>query len=134
MAQLTISVTEFVQRITQIVAADVIDLCVKVCTPPGLPIEASPEKIATATITRVTASVTSVTLKAANSSRGGLLLYNDTKKDAFVKYGLTASATSFTILMRPRAHHFIDGPIYTGIVDAIWKAGATGAMQVTELP
>lgn len=83
-------------------------------------------------ISRVSASATNVTISASNAFRKGLVLYNDSSSSCFVKYGATATSTSFSVKMSAESHHFIDGPIYTGIVDGIWES-ATGAMQVTEL-
>lgn len=95
----------------------------------------SPSSIGTDT--RATASTSNTIIKAANSNRLGLFLYNDSNRNAFVKYGTVATVTSFAIKMPPGSHHFIDGPIYTGAVDAIWETTAgpalTGAMQTTEL-
>ena len=86
----------------------------------------------TAAVTSVSASITSVTLKIANVDRVGLLLYNDSCADCFVKYGATASLTDFSVKIKGGGHHFIDGPIYSGKVDAIWNS-ADGAMKVTEI-
>jgi len=87
-----------------------------------------------AVITRVAASATSVTLKASNSARKGIILYNDSNGICCVKYGSTAGTSDFTVKVFPDGHHFIDGPIYSGVIDAIWtSAGVVGAMQVTEL-
>ncbi len=97
------------------------------------PITGIPAEADTPDITRVTASTSSVLIKAANTNRLELILFNDSNKDAFVKYGTTATSTSFTALMPPSSHYFIDLARYTGRVDAIWKTGVSGAMQITEL-
>lgn len=92
----------------------------------------------TATLTNVVASATSVTLQAANTSRKGLVVVNDsTGADLYVKLGATASVTSYTYFL-PRG---INGQLsilelppicFTGVVDGIWSS-ASGNARVTEL-
>jgi len=84
------------------------------------------------TLSNVAGAASSTTLAAANTARLGLFLFNDSNKDCFIKYGTTASVTSFTVKLPPEGHHFIDGPIYNGRVDGIWSS-ANGFMRVTEL-
>lgn len=86
-----------------------------------------------ATVTSVNASAASVTLKAANASRHGLLIFNDADKALYLKYGATASATSFTVKIAAGGYSEMPQPIYQGVVDGIWEAGPTGAARVTEL-
>lgn len=83
----------------------------------------------TPTLTNVAASVTSVTLKAANTARQELLIFNDSTSLLYVKYGATASATSFTHYVPAYSLCVIDD--YDGIVDGIWVS-ATGSARVTE--
>lgn len=90
-------------------------------------------KSATPTPTNVSASATSVTLLAANGSRLGVLVYNDSASALYIKYGATASTTSFTV--KVPAFTLWEMPsavLHTGRLDAIWDA-ATGAARVTEL-
>src|SRR6476469_10010433 len=51
---------------------------------------------ATATTANVAASITVVTLLAANTSRKGAYIFNDSTSVVYVKLGSAASATSFT--------------------------------------
>lgn len=88
---------------------------------------------AAATLTNVAASATSVQLLASNSSRTQAVFYNDTDKNAYVKLGTTASATSFSYLLVPGATLELPKPIYTGRIDCIWAAGPTGSMRITEI-
>lgn len=92
----------------------------------------SVEVSATATLTNVSSSATNVTLHASNTARLGLFLYNDSTSSCYVKFGATASATSFTVFMGPGAYWEMPRPMYTGIVDGIWVS-ANGTMRVTEL-
>lgn len=83
-------------------------------------------------VTAVTASVTNTTLIASNSSRRGILLYNDSTSIVRVKFGTTASSSSFSFKLYPNC--FYDNPTmcYTGIITGIWES-ANGNMLVTQL-
>ena len=61
-----------------------------------------------------------------------MILYNDANVAAFIKFGSTATKTSFTAKVQAAETFFNDGPIYTGAVDAIWDVSSTGGMSVTE--
>lgn len=85
----------------------------------------------TTAVTSVSASATSVTLKAANTARKGLIIFNDSQAILFVKLGATASSTSYTYALFNADS--VEIPFgYTGIVDGIWTS-ATGAARVTEI-
>ena len=89
-------------------------------------------KAATSTVTRVSSSTTSIVLVAANASREGLLLYNDSSATQTIKFGTTATATDFSIRLTPRATYEMGNPIYVGQIDVI-SSSTNGAIQVTEL-
>ena len=95
-------------------------------------IETIEDRPATATLANVSGSATNVTLRASNALRLGLLLFNDSTASCYVKFGATASATSFTVFLGPGAYYELPHPCYTGIVDGIWTAAA-GTMRVTEM-
>lgn len=95
-------------------------------------IAVKPAASTTATLANVASSATNVTLRAANTARLGLLLYNDSTSSCYMKFGATASATSFTVFLGPGAYWEMRAPIYTGLVDGIWTSAA-GTMRVTEL-
>lgn len=90
-----------------------------------------PRQSSTATLTNVSASVTSVTLLAANAARVGVIVWNDSTATLYIKYGATASATSTSVRMEPDSYWEMPEPVHPGIMDAIWTA-ATGAARVTE--
>jgi hypothetical protein len=90
------------------------------------------EKVASASITQVAVSTTSAVLKASNSARKYLTVFNDAATVLCVKYGATASATSFTVKIPAGAIWEMSEVIYTGTVDAILVSG-TGNAYVTEL-
>jgi hypothetical protein len=84
----------------------------------------------TATLANVSASASSVTLQASNTSRKALVVVNDSTVLLYVKYGSTASTTSYSY--RLEAGETLREDLYTGIVTGIW-ASATGAARMTEL-
>lgn len=85
---------------------------------------------ATSTLSNVAGSASSVTLIAANTARKKVVMYNDSTADCYVKYGSTASSTSFTWLMAAGSH--IEETEYNGIITGIWTS-ATGNMRVSEI-
>jgi hypothetical protein len=85
----------------------------------------------TATLTNVASSAANVTLLSLNTARVGATIYNDSTAILYVKFGTTASATSYTIQMA--ANSYFETPFkYTGRIDGIW-ASANGNARITEL-
>lgn len=97
-----------------------------------LPIGSGYATAGTATLTNVASSATSVALLAANTARKGLIVENDSTAIAFLKFGATASATSFSVRLPANTRWEMSAPVYTGQIDAIW-ASANGAARVTQL-
>lgn len=90
-----------------------------------------PTPSSTGTLSNVSASITSVTLLASNTSRRGAIVHNDSAKALYVKLGSSASLTSYTELLL--ADDTWEVPYgYTGIITGIWTA-ASGTARVTEL-
>lgn len=93
-------------------------------------------RAATPTLANVAASASSVTLLAANAARLGAAIVNDSTSILYVKFGSTASATSFTVCLAgsvagvPAYYEVPFG--YVGIITGIWVS-ATGAARVTEV-
>lgn len=78
----------------------------------------------------VASSATNVTLLSSNASRKGASIMNDSTQVLYVKFGATASATSFHVKMD--AGSYLEVPFgYTGIIDGIW-ASANGSARVGE--
>jgi hypothetical protein len=78
----------------------------------------------------VGSSATNVTLLASNAARKGASIMNDSTEVLYVKFGATASATSFHVKMA--AGSYLEVPFgYTGIIDGIW-ASANGNARVGE--
>lgn len=89
----------------------------------------------TATLSNVAGSASSVTLLAANTSRIGAQVTNDSSALLYIKFGTTASTTSYTVVLAGAASapfSYYEVPAgYTGRIDGIW-ASATGNARVTE--
>lgn len=89
---------------------------------------------ATATLSNVNDSATSVTVLAANANRLGAMFYNDSTVALYLKMGATASTTSFTVKIASQGYYELPTTsVYTGILDGIWDSDASGAVRVTEL-
>lgn len=86
----------------------------------------------TATTTNVASSASSVTLLAANTSRRGATIFNDSTAVLYVKFGTTASTSSFTYKVAAGGTLELPVPIYRGRIDGIWSA-ANGNARITEM-
>jgi len=89
----------------------------------------------TATLANVGDSATSVTVLAANVARKGAIIVNDSTAILYLKFGATASTTSYTYKIDTMETLEIPGGpvVYTGIIDGIWASDAGGNARVTEL-
>lgn len=85
----------------------------------------------TNTITRVTSSATTVSLLAANTSRKGAIFYNESTAILYLKFGATASVTSYTVQIPANGTYELKAPITQAAIDGIWAA-ANGAVMITE--
>lgn len=91
----------------------------------------TPSTSGTATPTSVTASITSISLLAANSARKGTTIWNNSTANLYVELGATASISAFTA--RVGAGGYYEIPFtYTGAISGIWEA-ANGSALVREL-
>jgi hypothetical protein len=90
------------------------------------------EKCATATVTSVNDSATSVTLLAANTARKGASIWNHSDATLYVKFGGAASLTDFSVILITNSYFELGQPMYPGIVCGIWDANSTGAARITE--
>jgi hypothetical protein len=96
------------------------------------PIPAKEQRAATPSLANVAGSASSVTLLAANAARLGAYVFNDSASALYVKFGATASASSFTVKVAAGGYYELPHPCYTGLVDGIWDS-ATGNARVTEV-
>jgi hypothetical protein len=83
------------------------------------------------TVTTVAGNASNVTLLASNANRLGATIFNDSVASLYVKFGATASVTSFTIRMSSGSYYELPFN-YTGQIDGIWSA-ATGSARITEI-
>lgn len=94
------------------------------------------QQAATATLSNVAASATSVTLLSSNTARIGATITNDSSSVVYIKFGTTASTTSYTVVLAGAASapfSYYEVPAgYNGRIDGIW-ASATGNARITEL-
>lgn len=97
-----------------------------------LQVSAAQTAATSATLANVSASASSVTLQASNANRRGWMMFNDSASAAFIKFGATASATSFTVKVLAGGYYEMPLPAYTGVIDCIW-ATATGSARMTEI-
>jgi len=115
----------FVPKLAQGAATDAkLDDLIAIVTPTGL----------TATLSNVGDSATNVTVLASNASRKSAVIVNDSSAVLYLKFGATASATSFTYKLQADDTVIIDSQnLYTGVIDGIWASDAGGSARVTEL-
>lgn len=92
------------------------------------------QKAATSTTSNVAASATSTSILALNATRKGAMIFNDSAATLYLKFGTTASTTSYTVQIAGNGYYeFPAYPgLYTGACDGIWSS-ATGNARVTEL-
>ena len=91
------------------------------------------ETVSAATVTSLASAATSAQLLAANASRKGLILNNTDANAVLVKYGTTASSTSYTVRILQNGYWEMPKPIYTGRIDVIWEADGSGSIYATEM-
>jgi len=84
----------------------------------------------TATVANVASSATSVTLFSAAGRAAGRAVFNDSSAILYLKFGATASTTSYTVQLAAGAYYEFPQPAYSGQVDGIW-ASANGFARVT---
>lgn len=87
---------------------------------------------ATGATTSTAATTSAATLKAANTGRKGLTVYNDSSDTLYVLLGAgTVSTTVFTVQMASETYYEVPFG-FAGVVTGIWS-GTNGAARVTEI-
>lgn len=90
-----------------------------------------PTPSTTATLSNVAGSASSVTVLALNTARLGATIVNDSTSRVYLKFGSSASTTSYSYTLFQ--YETLEVPFgYTGIITGIWDS-ATGSARVTEL-
>lgn len=83
-----------------------------------------------ATLANVASSATNVNIFAAAGDTNGRIIYNDSSAILYIKFGATASTTSYTMQIAAGASYTFPTPMYAGNVDGIW-ASANGFARTT---
>lgn len=90
----------------------------------------------TGTISSVSGSASSVTVLAANTSRKGATIFNDSAATLYLALSdTTASTTVHTVQVAASGYYELplnDGGVYTGRIAGIWSS-ATGSARVSEM-
>jgi succinate-acetate transporter protein len=89
----------------------------------------------TAALASVSASASTVVLRAANPARVGLLVYNDSTAVLYLAYAAAASTSVYSVQIPGGGYYEMPygGQFpYAGAVSGIW-ASANGAARITEL-
>lgn len=87
----------------------------------------------TSTLTNTNDTGTSTALLAAATGRLHAVCHNDSTSILYINYGATASATAYTYRVEPGGTWTMDPTVYTGAINGIWSADASGAARCTEL-
>lgn len=85
----------------------------------------------TGTTTSVASSGSTGTILASNASRKGATITNESTSVLYLKFGATASLTSYAVAIPSNGYYEVPFK-YTGIIDGIWSS-ANGNARVTEL-
>lgn len=86
-----------------------------------------------AAISSVNSTDSSTTLIAAEANRIGLTVYNTDTGPLYLKYGATATTSSFTVKIPADGYWEMPNPVYRGIIDGIWTTSGAGAAVITQL-
>lgn len=87
-------------------------------------------KPTTATLANVASSASNVNLFAAAIGTNGRTIYNDSTQVLYVKFGATATTSSYTVQIAANGYYEFPQPVYAGQVDGIW-ASANGNARLT---
>ncbi len=87
----------------------------------------------TAMLNNINSSTSSVQLMAANATRLGMVIVNDSTQPMYVAFAATASTTAYSLVLQPADTYETSSLVYTGAVSAIWTGTPSGAARITEL-
>ncbi len=85
-----------------------------------------------ATVADVASSASSVGLFAASAGAYHRFVFNDSSAILYLKYGTTASTTSYTVQIPAGGFYEFPRPIYDGPIAGVW-ASANGFARTTEV-
>ncbi|MHC5594730.1 MAG: hypothetical protein ACYTXC_01955 [Nostoc sp.] len=84
----------------------------------------------TSTPSTVNSSTSNQTILAANNSRKGATVWNDSTANLFLEFGATATTSAFTAKLSPSGYYEVPFN-YTGVISGIWS-GVNGNALVRE--
>lgn len=84
-----------------------------------------------ATTANVASSASNVTIFSAAARPNGRTVWNDSTAVLYLKFGVTASSSSYTVQLAAGAFYEFPQPAYSGQVDGIW-ASANGNARTTQ--
>jgi hypothetical protein len=97
-----------------------------------LPVTGRISLSATATLTSVAGSASSVSLLALNASRKGLYVFNESSAILYLAFAGVASLTAYTTQIAANTFFQMPiDPVYTGVISGIWGS-ATGNARITQ--
>ena len=85
-----------------------------------------------ATVTQVASSATNVTLASESKGRQGVVIFNASSQVLYVKFGTTATTTSYTVQVAAGGYYEVPPWYINGRIDGLW-ASANGYAYVTEV-
>ena len=88
---------------------------------------------ALSTVTKVLQTLASTTLVAANTSRQGLFIFNDSPGPLYVRTGAGAGLDDWSFKICAGAYWEAPYAVTTQVISGIWSVAGTGAARVTEL-
>lgn len=83
-------------------------------------------------VTSVNDSNTNQTLLSADPSRKMAIIFNDSTEILYVKLGATATTTDYSFQVQPKGYFEMPAQAYSGQIDGIWAANASGAAKITQ--
>jgi hypothetical protein len=96
-------------------------------------VTANPTQPSTSTRTSVADAAVDTLILAANASRKGATVYNDSTSTLYLALGTTAATTTdFTSKLFQDDYYEVPAG-YTGQIRGIWSADSTGSARITEL-
>lgn len=92
----------------------------------------NPSSSSSPVLSNVSNAATSFAVLAANAQRKGIVIYNDSSTSVYLKFGATATTSSFSYKLAAGQTWEAPQPIHLGQIDAIADV-ATGTLRVTEI-
>ena len=81
----------------------------------------------------VASSAISVLILHSFATRIGAMIFNDSNQTLYLKFGLIASTSSYTVKIPAQGYYEFPNPVYTGQCDGIWDAPVIGNAVITEM-